>query len=229
MGMQHPHSGEWVEFEDFGVWGDHVLYNLGDPRKTQRHAGPAASTACASSPTPTCCTAARSICVFADGSVKTMTFERLGNQIAFLRCGMYGGPNGGTPDGDLWHGMKVAAGDEVVVHGETFDVNDPERPHPPGRARPAPLPRHLRRRGDLRARRALRHPLLRGGQGRRHGILAARLRSLTRARRHRPARAGRRPAPPDPPAARQPPRPTPPPSGPAGCRPSGSRAGAGRR
>ena len=64
--------------------------------------------------------------VFADGAVKTMSFERLGNQIAFLRCGMYGGPNGGTPDGDLWHGMPVAAGDEVVVHGETFDVNDPD-------------------------------------------------------------------------------------------------------
>jgi hypothetical protein len=35
-------------------------------------------------------------------------------------------PNGGTPDGDLWHGMAVAQGDEVVVHSETFDINDPE-------------------------------------------------------------------------------------------------------
>ena len=125
MGMQHPHSGEWVEFEDFGVWGDHLLYNLGDP--THKKSG----------------TLARRLhrmrfeddthlllsgevdLVFADDSVKTMTFERLGNQIAFLRCGMYGGPNGGTPDGDLWHGMKVAQGDEVVVTGETYDVTDP--------------------------------------------------------------------------------------------------------
>ena len=38
-GMQHPHSGEWVEFEDFGVWGDHVLYNIGDPRRPQRDVG----------------------------------------------------------------------------------------------------------------------------------------------------------------------------------------------
>ena len=51
-----------------------------------------------------------------------MTFERLGNQIAFLRCGMYGGPNGGTPDGDVWHGMDVGDG---VVTGETYDANDP--------------------------------------------------------------------------------------------------------
>jgi hypothetical protein len=64
--------------------------------------------------------------VFADGTVKTMSFERLGHQIAFLRCAMYGGPNGGTPDGDLWHGMKVAPEGEVVVHSETFDVTDPE-------------------------------------------------------------------------------------------------------
>jgi hypothetical protein len=63
--------------------------------------------------------------VFADQSIKTMRFERLGHQIAFLRCGMYGGPNGGTPDGDLWHGMKVAEGKEVVVTGETYDVTDP--------------------------------------------------------------------------------------------------------
>ena len=125
MGMQHPHSGEWVEFEDFGIWGDHVLYNIGDPRKrsatlTKRvhrmHFEP-----------DTHLLKSGEVDLhFADGNVKTMTFERLGNQIAFLRCGMYGGPNGGTPDGDLWHGMPVAQGDEVVVHSETFDVNDPE-------------------------------------------------------------------------------------------------------
>ena len=59
---------------------------------------------------------------YASGEVKTMRFERLGNQIAFLRCGMYGGPNGGTPDGDVWHGEYVGDG---VVSGESYDVNDP--------------------------------------------------------------------------------------------------------
>jgi hypothetical protein len=125
MGMQHPHSGEWVEFEDFGIWGDHVLYNIGDARKrsatlTKRmhrmHFEPETHLL----------KSGEVDFHFADGNVKTMSFERLGNQIAFLRCGMYGGPNGGTPDGDLWHGMAVAQGDEVVVHSETFDVNDPE-------------------------------------------------------------------------------------------------------
>ena len=124
MGMQHPHSGEWVEFEDFGIWGDHVLYNLGDARK---RSGTLAKRVhrMRFEPETNLLHSGEVDLVFADGAVKTMSFERLGNQIAFLRCGMYGGPNGGTPDGDIWHGMPVASGDEVVVHGETFDVNDP--------------------------------------------------------------------------------------------------------
>jgi hypothetical protein len=57
-----------------------------------------------------------------DGSKKLLTFERLGNQIGFLRGGMYGGINGGTPVGDIWHGMDVGE----TVMGETHDANDPK-------------------------------------------------------------------------------------------------------
>jgi len=124
MGMQHPHSGEWVEFEDFGIWGDHVLYNLGDARKRSATLARRVHRM-RFEPDTNLLVSGEVDLVFADGTVKTMAFERLGNQIAFLRCGMYGGPNGGTPDGDLWHGMAVAHGDEVVVHAETFDVTDP--------------------------------------------------------------------------------------------------------
>jgi hypothetical protein len=124
MGMQHPHSGEWVEFEDFGIWGDHVLYNLGDPRKRSATLTNRVHRM-RFEPDTHLLQSGEVDLVFDHGSVKTMSFERLGHQIAFLRCGMYGGPNGGTPDGDLWHGMKVAEGDEVVVHRETFDVTDP--------------------------------------------------------------------------------------------------------
>jgi hypothetical protein len=123
-GMQHPHSGEWVEFEDFGIWGDHVLYNIGDARR--RSATLAGRThRMRFEPGTNLLQSGEVDLVFADGSVKTMSFERLGHQIAFLRCGMYGGPNGGTPEDDIWHGMKVADGDEVVVRCETFDVTDP--------------------------------------------------------------------------------------------------------
>jgi hypothetical protein len=124
MGMQHPHSGEWVEFEEFGVWGDHLLYNLGDPKKKSGTLARRVHRMRFEDDTHLLLGGEVDL-VFADGSVKTMAFERLGHQIAFLRCGMYGGPNGGTPGDDLWHGMKVAEGDEVVVSGETFDVTDP--------------------------------------------------------------------------------------------------------
>jgi hypothetical protein len=125
MGMQHPHSGEWVEFEDMGIWGDHVLYNLGDPRRKSATLAQRIHRLRFEDDTHLLLSGEVDL-VFADDSVKTMAFERLGNQIAFLRCGMYGGPNGGTPDRDLWHGMKVAEGDEVVVSGETYDVSNPE-------------------------------------------------------------------------------------------------------
>jgi hypothetical protein len=125
MGMQHPHSGEWVEFEDLGVWGDHLLYNLGDARKKSGMLARRVHRMQFEEGTHLLQSGEVDL-IFADNSVKTMTFERLGHQIAFLRCGMYGGPNGGTPVGDLWHGMEVAEGDEVVVTGETFDVTDPE-------------------------------------------------------------------------------------------------------
>ena len=167
-GTQHPHSGEWVEFEEYGVWGDHILYNLGDPRRGsdtlrgRRHR-------LRFEPDTHLLLSGEVDLVFADGSEKTMTFERLGNQIAFLRCGMYGGPNGGTPDGDIWHGMDVGDG---VVSGETYDVNDPGRPVPHLRPRPAPRPVRVRGRSDLRDHRALRHPLLRDGLERTGRVLA---------------------------------------------------------
>ncbi len=121
-GYQHPHSGEWVEFAEYGIWGDHVLYNLGDQRR--------GSDTLADrryrlrfEPDTRLLLSGEVDYVFADGHERTVAFERLGHQIAFLRCGMYGGPNGGTPDGDLWQGVDVGDG---VVTGETYDVRDPE-------------------------------------------------------------------------------------------------------
>ena len=91
-----PHSGEWVEFDDFGVWGDHILYNLGDERRGsdtlrgRRHR-------LRFEPDTHLLLSGEVDLVFATGEEKTMTFERLGNQIAFLRCGMYGGPERRDP------------------------------------------------------------------------------------------------------------------------------------
>jgi hypothetical protein len=121
MGGIHPMSGQWVEFSDWSVWMNRILYNLGDERPAtgviadRRHR-------LRFEPDTKLLVSGEVDLILLSGETKTMTFSRLGNQVAYLRCGMYGGPNGGTPDGDIWQG--VGAGDGVVS-GETYDTNDP--------------------------------------------------------------------------------------------------------
>ena len=121
-GWQHVYSGAFVQYPDWSMWNNHMMYNLGEER-------PGSATISRRKhrlrfePDTHLLVGGEVDVTMPRGDVKTVTFERFGNQIAFLRCGMYGGPNGGTPNGDIWHGMYV--GDNVVT-GETFDVNDPE-------------------------------------------------------------------------------------------------------
>lgn len=114
-------GGQWVEFDDWSIWLNRVFYNVGDARpgagqvvnqdirirfdddrKTLREI--------------------RTTNLLDTGEVKELHWQVLGNQVAALRCGMYGGPDGGTPTGNLFHGMYVG---EKVVSGETFDLGDP--------------------------------------------------------------------------------------------------------
>ncbi|MFM7223854.1 MAG: hypothetical protein ACKO1Y_00210 [Actinomycetota bacterium] len=120
-GWQHPLSGAYVRFPQWCAWTDHVLYDLGDPRpgsetlRRRRHR-------LRFEPETGLLIGGEMDLTFRTGEVRTVEFERLGHQIAFLRCGMYGGPNGGTPEGDVWHGEFVGDG---AVTGETYDVTDP--------------------------------------------------------------------------------------------------------
>ncbi len=121
MGGSHAMSGQWVEFADWSVWLNRIFYNLGDARpgtgtilaRTHRLGFEAGTKLLERGEIDM---------LLADGQTKTMTFERVGQQVAYLRCGMYGGPNGGTPVGDIWQGVYVG---ENVVSGETYDTNDP--------------------------------------------------------------------------------------------------------
>jgi hypothetical protein len=121
-GWQHVVSGPFVQYDDWCLWVDHLMRRLGDPK-------PGSDTLhrrkyrLRFEPDTNLLIGGVADIELNSGETKTMTFERLGNQVAFLRCGMYGGPNGGTPDGDIWHGQFVGDG---VVSGETYDVTDPD-------------------------------------------------------------------------------------------------------
>ncbi len=64
-------GGNWFAFKNFAIWGPIVLYRHGDPRAGH-------------------------------GKVKKverrLRFERIGNQTAYMACGLYGG----SPDKSIW-------------------------------------------------------------------------------------------------------------------------------
>jgi hypothetical protein len=123
---EHAHSGEMVEFNDFAVFPRGIYYNRGDRR--QASGLRRAQRRLRFEPITNFFLSGEADLEFDSGVTKHLTFERIGNQIAFLRCGMYGGfgGKGGTPDGDIWHGQMPDDADGDVVDGETYDVNDPE-------------------------------------------------------------------------------------------------------
>lgn len=116
------HFCQFVEFDDWSVWHNRCLLNLGDSRpgaiaivkKDHRlrfdpdtnHliGGIVANT-------------------LATGEVKELHYEQIGSLVAHLRCGTYPGPTGGTPGDNIYQGMYV--GDGVVV-GRTDDLTDPK-------------------------------------------------------------------------------------------------------
>ncbi len=53
----------------------------------------------------------------ASGETRQLHYERIGQQTAYLRCGMYGG----TPGGDIHQGGYDGPG---MTGGETYDVTD---------------------------------------------------------------------------------------------------------
>lgn len=114
-------GGQWVEFGDWSIWLNRVFYNVGDERPG---AGmiPSQEIRVRFDDDRKTVREVRSTNLLDTGEVKELHWEVLGNQIGALRCGMYGGPDGGTPNGDVWQGMYV--GDNVVT-GDTFDLNDP--------------------------------------------------------------------------------------------------------
>jgi hypothetical protein len=118
----HYHSGEFVEFADWGIFADNVFYNVGDERRSSPVRK--AERRIRFDPETKMLLGGDAEILLNNGEVKKYSFERIFEMAAFLRCGMYGGygGRGGTPTGDIWHGQYVG---DLVVTGETFDVREP--------------------------------------------------------------------------------------------------------
>lgn len=109
-------GGVWIAFADFAIWGPIVLYRHGDARarygkvrKVERRLRFEEGTH-----------------IFLEGEidftlddnvVKRVHFERIGQQTAYMTCGLYGG----SPDGSTWQGN--ARGE--WVEGDRYDLHDP--------------------------------------------------------------------------------------------------------
>jgi hypothetical protein len=110
-------GGNWFSLQDLSIWGNSVHYDFGDARpgigkvkKVDRRWRFDADTQIFIE--------GESDYTLDNGVIKRVHFERLGQQSAYMKCGMYGG----TPEGNIHHGMDVADG---TVEGDLYDLHDP--------------------------------------------------------------------------------------------------------
>jgi hypothetical protein len=110
-------GNNFVAFSDYAIWGDRIFYYFGDPRpgmgrvaKTQRRLR--------FEPDTHIFVEGFLDYTLTSGEVRQVHYERIGNQTAYMRCGMYGG----TADKGIHQGTYVG---DNVVEGDRHDVNDP--------------------------------------------------------------------------------------------------------
>lgn len=110
-------GGNWISFPEFSVWGNHVLYDYGDPR---RGAGRVVDVRrrLRFEPETRIFLEGELDYTFASGETRRVHFRRLGVQTAYMRCGMYGG----TPDRGIFQGMDMGS----TVEGDRYDLTDPK-------------------------------------------------------------------------------------------------------
>jgi hypothetical protein len=115
----YGHSGNnFVAFADWSLWQDRIFYPFGDARPGMGRVTNI-DRRLRFEPDTKLFVEGLVDYTLATGEVKQLHYERLGHQIAFMRCGMYGG----TPDKGIHQGMYV--GDDVV-EGDRYDVTRPE-------------------------------------------------------------------------------------------------------
>lgn len=117
------HCSQYAEFGDWAIWSGRIMYNDGDPRpaaldvvKVERQLR--------FDPDTRALVGGTFINHLADGEVKTIRYEQVGRCVAYLRTGLYAGPDGrGTPGDDYSHGEYPG---KLLVTGQSVDVSTPE-------------------------------------------------------------------------------------------------------
>ncbi|MGY9075468.1 MAG: hypothetical protein ACKVHU_21255 [Acidimicrobiales bacterium] len=112
-------GNSFVAFKDFTIWGDKVFYPFGDDRPGSGTVDKVVRRFRFEEDTKIFLEGEVDY-TLSSGEVKHLHYERIGNQTAYLRCGMYGG----TPDKNIHQGEY--AGEEELIEGDIFDVNKPE-------------------------------------------------------------------------------------------------------
>lgn len=107
----------FVAFPSWKLWGDHTVYPFGDSRPGWSRVGKPTRRLRFEPDTH----------IFLEGIVdyplesgetKTVHYERVGNNSAYLRCGMYGG----TPGGGIHQGGHAGP---PLTEGESYNLTDP--------------------------------------------------------------------------------------------------------
>ena len=107
----------FVAFADWTLWGDRTFYRFGDRRTGHGKVGKPSRWLRFEPDTHVFAEAVVQY-PLSTGEKKTVHYTRIGQQTAYLRCGMYGG----TPDRDVHQGGYDGP---PLVEGETYDVSDP--------------------------------------------------------------------------------------------------------
>jgi len=117
------HLGQWVEFSDWSIWGWRCLRNIGDTEHPGAEMVTPISNKMRFDPVTKHLIGGVIQNRFADGSMREITYEQIDNRVAYLRCGMYMGPDqNGTPEENWFQGTHEG---EQMVAGESYDLTDP--------------------------------------------------------------------------------------------------------
>ena len=112
-------GNSFVAFKNFTIWGDKAFYHFGDSRPGAGRVVEVDRRFRFEEDTKIFLAGLVDY-TLDSGEVKRLEYERIGNQTAYLRCGMYGG----TPDKGIHQGGYT--GEEELIEGDVFDVNIPE-------------------------------------------------------------------------------------------------------